>query len=183
MDNLRFIRQTMESTAAFTSVPGWGGIAMGISALLAAGLAALPAGTEHWLAIWVVDGILAFVIGGLAMARKARGQGIALSSGVGRRFLLSLSPPLIAAVLLTGVLVQAGAAEVIPGAWLLLYGAGVVTGGTFSVRPVPLMGLLFMLLGVVALLGPPTWSNVLLAAGFGGLHLIFGAIIARRYGG
>jgi hypothetical protein len=106
-----------------------------------------------------------------------------LSRGVGRRFLFSLSPPLVAAVVLTVVLQRLGASEAIPGTWLLLYGAGVVTGGTFSVRPVPVMGVSFMILGVVALLAPPSWSNALLAAGFGGLHIVFGAIIARRYGG
>ena len=100
-----------------------------------------------------------------------------------RRFLFSLTPPLVAAVVLTVVLQQMGASEAIPGTWLLLYGAGVVTGGTFSVRPVPVMGLSFMVLGVVAFVAPVAWSNALLAAGFGGLHIVFGSIIARRYGG
>lgn len=180
-DNLRFIRNAMESSGSFTSVPGWGGILMGLSALAAAAAAELLPG--RWLEIWVADALLAFAIGGGAMARKARAEGVRLSRGVGRRFLLSLTPPLVVAVLLTVALTRVGAAELVPATWLLLYGVGVITGGAFSVRLVPMMGACFMVLGVVALLAPPAWSNPLLAAGFGGLHLAFGAIIARRYGG
>ena len=180
-DNLRFIRHAMESSGSFTSVPGLGGILMGLSALAAAGVAELlPA---RWLEIWVADALLAFAIGGWAMARKARADGVRLSRGVGRRFLLSLTPPLAVAALLTVALIRAGTADLVPATWLLLYGVGVITGGAFSVRLVPMMGGCFAFLGVVALFAPTTWSNPLLAAGFGGLHLVFGAIIARRYGG
>jgi hypothetical protein len=180
-DNLRFIRRAMESSGSFTSVPGWGGILMGLSALAAAAVTEwLP---PRWLEIWLGDALLAFAIGGAAMARKAQLQGVRLSRGVGRRFLLSLTPPLAAAALLTVALVRADLAELVPATWLLLYGAGVITGGAFSVRLVPMMGGCFMALGMVALFAPTAWSNLLLAAGFGGCHLIFGGIIARRYGG
>jgi len=181
-DNLRFIRQAMESSGSFTSVPGWGGIFMGLSALAAAAAAEWLA-PDSWLKIWVGVAMLAFAIGGGAMARKARAQGVRLSRGVGRRFLLSLTPPLAAAALLTVALTRAGLAELVPATWLLLYGAGVITGGAFSVRLVPMMGACFMVLGVGALLAPESWSNPILAAGFGGCHLLFGGIIARRYGG
>lgn len=181
-DNLRFIREAMESSGSFTSVPGWGGILMGLSALAAAAIAEWVA-PARWLEIWVADALLAFAIGGGAMARKARAQGVRLSRGVGRRFLLSLTPPLAAAALLTVALTRAGLAELVPATWLLLYGAGVITGGAFSVRLVPVMGACFMVLGVAALLAPAAWSNPILAAGFGGCHLLFGGIIARRYGG
>lgn len=181
-DNLRFIRQAMESSGSFTSVPGRGGMLMGGSALAAAAAAEWLA-PQRWLEIWLGVALLAFVIGGLAMARKARAQGVRLSRGVGRRFLLSLSPPLAAAALLTLGLARAGLLELVPAAWLLLYGAGVITGGAFSVRLVPAMGACFMVLGIIALFAPFGWSNAVLAAGFGGCHLLFGAVIARRYGG
>jgi hypothetical protein len=183
LDNLRYIREAMESSASFTAVPGWGGVAMGASALVAAGLASTPALRGYWLTIWVLDAVFAALVGGLATWRKARGQGVELYRGVARRFLLNLTPPIAAAVVMTAVLAFAGDTWFIPGLWLLLYGTGVITGGAFSVRPVPIMGACFMGLGAITLVLPAEWSNAMLALGFGGLHLVFGALIARRYGG
>lgn len=183
MDNLRFIRSAMESSGSFTSVPGLGGVVVGLTGLLAGILAALPALASHWLTIWVLAAAVALIQGGLFMAKKARSQGVRLSRGVARRFLFSVTPPLVAASVLTAILGGTAYEGVIPGLWLLLYGSGVVSGGTFSVPPVPIMGACFMMLGVVALLTPGGWSNLLLTLGFGGLHIVFGSIIARRYGG
>jgi hypothetical protein len=183
MDNLRFIREAMERASSFTAVPGWGGVAMGLSALVAAPLAARAPAPGGWLGVWIADAALALGIGGWAMTRKARRAGVRVSRGAGRRFVLGLSPPLVAAVALTAVLFRAGAVGAIPGTWLLLYGVGVVTAGTFSVRTVPVMGLCFMALGIATFVAPESWGNWMMAGGFGGLHVVFGAIIARRYGG
>ncbi len=183
LDNLRFIRRAMESSASFTSVSGYGGIAMGASALVAAWLASLPSLREHWLLVWLVDAGVAALIGGSFTWRKAHRDGVRLSRGVGQRFLLNLSPALVAAAVLTPVLIRVGAIDAVPGTWLLLYGTGVVTGGAFSVPAVPMMGALFMAFGTAAFVLPVSASAALLAAGFGGLHIVFGAIIARRYGG
>lgn len=183
MDNLSFIRSTMERATAFTAVPGWGGVAMGLTALAASALAASVVSRGEWLAIWLAASVLALTIGGWSMAVKARKAGTSVFSYSGRRFLLSYVPPLVVGGLLTLVLVRAGLYSALPGTWLLLYGTGVVTGGAFSVRVVPIMGLCFMALGALALLAPPTWGNWLMPAGFGGLHIIFGLIIARKYGG
>jgi hypothetical protein len=182
MDNLSFIRSTMERATAFTAVPGWGGVAMGATALGATLLAhGRPA--SEWLGVWLSASALALGIGGWTMALKARRGGTSVLSYSGRRFVLSYVPPLAVGALLTLVLVRAGLYGALPGTWLLLYGTGVVTGGAFSVRVVPLMGFCFMALGAIALLVPPVWGEWLMAAGFGGLHIIFGLIIARRYGG
>jgi hypothetical protein len=183
MDNLSFIRSTMERATAFTAVPGWGGVAMGVTALAATALAHRSTSTGEWLAVWLGASFLALTIGGWSMLVKARRGGTSVFSYSGRRFVLSYVPPLIVGGLLSVVLVRAGLYAALPGTWLLLYGTGVVTGGAFSVRVVPIMGLCFMALGALALLAPPTWGNWLMAAGFGGLHIIFGVIIARRYGG
>lgn len=183
LENLRFIRQTLERAGSFTAVPGWGGVLMGATALAAAGLAAREPALRGWLAVWLAEAGLAFAIGLAAMALKARAAGQSLLSGPARKFALALSPPLVAGALLTAVLYPSGLGLRLPGVWLLLYGAAVVTGGAFSVRVVPLMGLCFMLLGAGALFTPATWGNAWLAAGFGGLHILFGFVIARRYGG
>jgi hypothetical protein len=183
MDHLRYIRETMEGAASFTAVPGFGGIAMGATALLAALIAVEQPDAQRWLAVWVVEGFVALIMGVCAMALKARSVNISLFSRPGQKFALGLSPPLLAAGLLTVVFWRAGLTAVLPGVWLLLYGVGVVAAGTYSVKVVPAMGACFMLLGAAALLGPAAWGNWLLAAGFGGLHTAFGILIARRYGG
>jgi hypothetical protein len=183
MDNLRFIRETMERASSFTAVSGWGQIAIGVTALGATLVASQQATTQAWLTVWIVEAVLSLLISIGAMMRKANAAETPLLSGPGRKVAFSLSPPLVVGALLTVVLYRAGLAGVIPGVWLLLYGTGVVTGGMFSVGIVPVMGLCFMFTGAVALFCPQGWGNYFLAAGFGGLHIIFGIIIARRHGG
>ena len=183
MDNLRYIRETMERATAFTGISGWGEVAIGSTALLASALAASQASFKAWVAIWIADGLISLLIAGWSMDRKARAARMPLMSGPGRKAIFSLSPPIVAGALVTLVLARAHLHNAIPGVWLLLYGTGVITGGMFSVPAVPIMGLCFMLLGAVALFAPPEFANWFMAAGFGGLHLVFGVIIARRYGG
>jgi hypothetical protein len=117
------------------------------------------------------------------MVRKASLGDTPLTSRPGRRFVLAYTPPLIVGGLLTVVLYRAGLSTLLPGVWLLLYGAAVVTGGALSVPVVPVMGASFLALGTAALFGPASWGDALMAAGFGVLHIGFGAWIARRYGG
>jgi len=183
MDNLRYIRETMERATAFTGISGWGEIAIGVTALLATAISALQSTFNAWLAVWIAEGLISLLIAGWSMDRKSRAIEMPLGSGPGRKAVFSLTPPLIAGGLLTIVIVQAGLTNAIPGVWLLLYGTGVITGGMYSVRVVPIMGLCLMALGALALFSPPAFANWFMAAGFGGLHLVFGAIIVRKYGG
>ena len=183
MDNLRYIRETMERATPFTGISGLGEMAIGATALVACLIAAQQPTFNLWLAIWLAEGLISLLIAGWSMDRKARAAQVPLFSGSGRKAVFSLAPPVIAGGLLTIVLVRAGLVDVIPGVWLLLYGTGVITGGMFSVRAVPAMGLCFMVLGAIALFSPPGFANWFMAVGFGGLHLLFGAIIVRKYGG
>lgn len=181
-DNLRFIRDTMERAASFTAVPGWGGVAVGITAL-AAGAVSMRRPLPQQFFIWLGEALVALAIGAAAVRAKSERLALSLQSRAARRALLSFMPPLLAGAILTAVLHESHMLAVIPGVWLLLYGAAVVTGGAFSVRIVPVMGLCFMLLGAIALIAPQTWGNIFLMAGFGGLHIVFGVVIARRHGG
>ncbi len=187
MDNLRYIRETMERAGSFTAVPGWGGVAMGVTAVIASVIAARQTSPGAWLATWLVEGVVALAIGILAMWRKANAAGLPMLSPPMRKFVFSFVPPLMVGAALTMVLWRAGVVSVIPGVWLMLYGTGVVTGGAFSVPIVPVMGACFLVEGALAVFSPQAWSapwnDVWLGLGFGGLHILFGAIIARRYGG
>jgi hypothetical protein len=183
MDNLRFIRETMERAGSFTAVSGWGEVAIGLTALVAAYVAARQATFDAWLIVWLVEAFLSLLIAGSAMIWKARSAHIPLLSGPGQKFALSFSPPILVGALLTIALFRADVTWAIPGMWLLLYGAAIVTGGAFSVRIVLLMGIAFMATGAAALFSPATWVDLYMASGFGGLHVAFGAIIARKHGG
>lgn len=182
-DDLRFIRETIANSASFTAVPGWGMVGMGGTALAAALLALQASTPKRWIAVWLVEAGVALLLALWTMERKARRSRTPLLSGPGRRFVLSFLPPLMAGALLTAVLYQISDVRHLPGMWLLLYGTGVVTGGAFSVRIVPVMGMCFMAGGAAALLAPASWGTAIMAAGFGALHLIFGVVIARKHGG
>jgi hypothetical protein len=157
--DLEFIRGAMERSASFTAVPGRGGMAMGVVALVA------------------------MAIGLVTMRRKAARAGLALFAAPGRRFLMCLGPPLLAGAFPTAGLARAGASELLPATWLSCYGAGVVAAGAFSVSIVPATGSAFLALGALALAAPPTWGDAFMALGFGGVHLVSGYLVARRHGG
>ena len=183
MDNLAYIRDTMEAAVSFTAVSGWGMVAVGLVAMLAAVIASAQSTPGMALQVWLLTAILAPVISLWAIVRKAKLARMPLLSGPGRKFLLSFSPPMFVGALLTMVLYRAGLVDAIPGMWLLLYGTAVVAGGAFSVQIVPVMGFCFMVAGIVALFAPADWSNWIMAVAFGGLHIGFGIPIARRHGG
>ena len=180
--DLRYIRETMERAGSFTAVPGWGGVVMGGTALLATFLTSRIESRDVWFVAWMLEAALAGAIGVLAMLRKTRIPAT-LIQGPGRKFTMSLFPALAGAVVLTGVLYQNRLFDLMPGVWLLLYGVAIMSGGTYSVKVVPLMGAGFMAIGTFALLVPWAWAQWCMAAGFGGLQIIFGTIIARRHGG
>jgi len=181
MDNLAFIRDTMEAAGSFTAVSGWGMVAVGIIATIAATVASAQHSVLRSIYVWIAAAVLAPCVMLWAIVRKARRAHVPLLSGPGRKFLLSFSPPMLVGALL--VLYRAGVVVAIPGTWLLLYGTAVVAGGAFSVRIVPVMGICFMLAGTLALFTPSTWNDWIMAAAFGGLHIAFGIPIGWRHGG
>lgn len=183
MDNLQYIRATMERATTFTLISGWGLVAIGSTALMAALIASRQKSFKDWMLVWLVEEVVALLIAGWSMDRKARRARTPLLAGPGRKVLFSVTPPIFAGGLLTMVLYRAGLTDAIPALWLLLYGTGVITGGMFSVSIVPIMGLCFMAFGAGALLAPTGFADWFMALGFGGLHIIFGTIIARKYGG
>lgn len=182
-DHLRYIRETMERASEFTAVPGWGGVAMGFTAIVAAQVASRQTSPRAWLTVWLLEAFVAVAIAAPSAATKAHRANSALFSGPGRKFVLSFAPPIFVGGVLTLILFHAGMISTLPGLWLLLYGTAIVTGGAFSVRVVPVMGMCLMALGAIALFAPPNWGDAFMAVGFGALQIGFGLWIARHHGG
>ena len=183
LSNLRYIREAMERASSFTSIPGWGGVGVGVSAIVAAVLAHPYAGTRRWLMTWLAEAVIAAIIAGVTMVHKANRANVSFRGAPARRFFSSYLAPIAAGAALTYLLGHQALYAILPATWLLLYGASFVSSGASSIPVVPVMGLCFMVLGLAACFVPPSAANVLLGVGFGGLHVIFGYLIARRYGG
>ena len=183
VEHLRVIRDAMERAGTFTAVPGWGTVVIGVTALVASVAASGMADDASWLRLWIVEGFAAGALAVGAIMLKARRLGLPLTSALARKFALAFLPALAAGAILSTSLARHGLGALLPGTWLLLYGAAVVAAGSLSVRLVPLMGVAFMLLGAAALVTAPKAPNLFMAAGFGGLHLLFGLFIARKHGG
>lgn len=206
IQDLSFIRRTMEGAASFTDVPGWGLVGVGVTAFIAAPIASRQATAERWFMVWIITAAIAAILGAATAWQKMRRRVIASGNASGgrllnvpaRKFLLSFWPAIVAGALLTLALIDpftgggAGLADqltprmvshVLPGLWLLLYGVAITTAGAYSVRAVPLMGMAFLALGVVTLFVPMLNGDVMMAVGFGALQVVTGVYIARRHGG
>jgi hypothetical protein len=181
--NLQFIRETMERSAVFTSVPGYGGALMGATAIGAAFIAYNQTTIQGWLIVWLTEAILAVSIGLFALWQKSKTSGESLTSVPAKKFAFAFAPPIVAGIILTTLFYYRGFYEFLPCVWLTLYGTAVVTGGAYSVKIVPIVGWVFIALGAVAAFTPASAGNFLMALGFGVLHIVFGFIVARRYGG
>lgn len=183
MDNLRFIRETMEAAGTFTAVSGWGQVVIGITAVLAALIAEPFQWTTDWVLVWAAEAFLALLISVWFMYNKARKASIPLLSGSARKLLFSFSPVFVVGLVITAALIRLSMISLLPGMWMLLYGTAVVAAGAFSVRSVPVMGAAFICVGATALFAPASWGTALMIIGFGVLHAVFGVVIARRHGG
>lgn len=183
IDNLKYIRETMERSTAFTAVPGYGGMLMGATAVVAAYIANRQVYLVDALSVWLGEAVLAFLIGLLALWQKSKIAGQSLFSTPARKFAITFAPPLFAGVIVVLGLWRYGHYYEMAPVCIVSYGAAVACGGAFSVRVVPLMGWSFIALGAIAFVLPSSYGNLMMALSFGVLHIIFGAIIARRYGG
>ena len=183
IDNVRYIREMMERSASFTAVPGYGGVLMGATAVAAAYIASTQVDVASILTTWLAEAFLAFSIGLLAVWQKSKIAGGSLLSTPARKFALGFAPPLIVGAIIVLGLWRHGLYQVLAPVCMMSYGAAIVCGGAYSVRTVPIMGWCFIALGAVAFALPAAYGNLMMGATFGLLHIIFGAIIARKYGG
>jgi hypothetical protein len=182
-ENLRFIRETMERSHLFTTVPGYGGALMGITAIGAAIIASQHQFGREWLLIWMTEALLAFLIGIFAIWQKIKSSNSPLVSTPARKFAMSFLPPAVCGAAITFGLWQSGNHALMVPVWLLCYGAAVACSGIFSVRTVPVMGWSFIVAGLIAFVIPSSNADLMMGLTFGALHVAFGIFIGRRYGG
>src|ERR1051325_3427359 len=166
MDNLRFIRETMERAATFTAVSGWGEVVIGATAVAAALIASRQATPTGWVATWLAEAGIAAGISVASMAIKSHAANMPLISGPIRKLVVSFSPSIAVGAVLTIVLANRDLGVLLPGVWMLLYGAGVIAAGSYSVPIVPVMGAAFIVLGTVALATPASLATTWLILGF-----------------
>jgi hypothetical protein len=183
LDNLAFIRETMERSTSFTAVPGYGGMLMGVTAIVAAYIASTQALRQDWLITWFAEAGIAFAIGMLGMWYKSRIGDSSLFSAPALKFARAFAPPLIAGVVITLGMWRFGHFEAMIPVWIVSYGAAIVSGGSYSVKIVPIMGWVFLALGAAAFALPPGYGDVYMGVTFGLVHIVFGAIIAKKHGG
>ena len=175
---LRYIRSSMEGAVLF-AVPGSAGIVLGSIALAATGLCLAPGMHKYWLGIWLCAALLGAVLGSVLILRESSLRDLRLVGTPLLKFALCLSPSLGAGLVMTAVHWSGGNQHAIPGTWLMLYGCALLTASTATTRIIAVLGALFALFGLAALLLPDSLQIVMLGAGFGGLHIVFGFLIGR----
>lgn len=165
--------------AVLLAVPGSAGIVLGTIALMAAALCLAPGLHKYWLGIWLSAALLGAVLGSILIVRESSLRELRLVGTPLLKFALCLSPSLGAGLVMTAVHWFGGNQHAIPGTWLLLYGCALLTASSATTRVIAALGALFVLFGLTALLLPDDLQLLMLGAGFGGLHVAFGILIAR----
>ena len=182
-ENLRFIRNAIEASQTFTTIPGNGCISMGVMALSAAALELATPLATYWLPLWLATALAASLTALYCMWSKVRLQGSSLGRAASRRFFVTLAPAFFVAIVLTVVLSGLVSREMMAAIWLLLYGAALCTCGIFTLRAVSIAGLGFLSLGTAAAFLPAGTAPLMLAAGFGGIHIGLGLYVGKHHGG
>lgn len=193
------IQRIMERATLFTLLPGTAAVLGGL--LVLAGCAVsyamirsldfaeildLPFGLQvAFCVMWFSIGVIGVLVEVVLTTRAAARQQLVPADRPLRVAAFSLTPSVVVAMVLTfkfliPVEPQAEEIRYIVPVWMMLYGTGVYTAGLFSIRPPRVLGLTFLALGVVALLGFPQYGVVSAVLSFGLLHIVFGLYILRK---
>ena len=189
--DLKYIRRTLEAAGSFSLVPGRGLVAIGCLALLAAAadrrLAGAPWGAAGWRGpvppVWTLLLVASVAVGVGAMRRKARRTSQPIWTPVLRKALWGYGAAMTLGGILTLAAWRSGGPDLLPVIWTGCYGAALASAGVQSIASVRWMGIAFLALAAAAAVAPPVAGPGLLASGFGGLHIAFGAYVAWRHDG
>ena len=193
-EHLRVIRQTMERSTKYSTLSGLSGVLIGLTAiagvLVTRGMINRSLGAGRPLhdiqpqlaGVWLAVLAFAVAIEFLANKRRAARVGKRIASPLGAHILLAALPAFLAAAVLSLFFYQHGLFPFIWGIWMLCYGLAISAVGLFSVRPVSYLGAAFVLAGAVTLLLPGPYHLFMMALTFGGFHIFYGVLMARRHG-
>jgi hypothetical protein len=201
-EELAYIRRTLDAAGRLSIVPGTGFLAIGVLALAAVWLNerflhGVPGGSRYlmewraqgsalagpYLGAYLVWGglfLVSLLIGITTMRAKARRTRQVFWSPVLQKALWGYGAAMLLGAVLTLTLLRQP--EFLPEVWLGCYGVALVGAGAVSISPIRWMGICFLMLAALAAFTELS-GNLLLAAGFGGLHIGFGAYIAWRHDG
>ena len=190
-ENLIYIRRTLEAAGQVTAVPGKCLIATGLMAIAGAAINEFVTGapwapgsrTDYALTVWGIVLVVSLMIVSIGIYRKSLQMSTPIHPPLLRKLLWSLCPALFVGGVLTLLAVQSGNLDWLPVIWLGCYGAAVTNGGQVSVAPIRYMGVCFLIAAAGAAFTSKQAGLAWLALGFGWLHLVYGAYIARRHNG
>lgn len=202
MKDLSHIRSLMEKSTKFISLSGWSGILVGVYTLIAVAFLMWKLkitwfvfgrvdstmtfmSSEDPVRVFVMTGallLLASVATGVYMALKKAGRaGQAAWNPASQTMLLSVAGPLLTGGMLAVLSLFMGYYAVIAPFFLIFYGLGLYAGSHFSFKELRVLGILEILLGLLAYLYMQ-FGLLFFAIGFGVLHILYGAIIIKKYG-
>lgn len=193
-DHLRVIRQTMERSTQYSTLSGWSGILIGIVAIVGVYLTRSMLGGQPVAIqtvrdaaprlglLWATALVLSVAIEFLYNKRRATRVGKRVVSRLGAHILLAALPAFLACGVLTAFFYEHNLLPYILGIWMLCYGLAICAVGLFSARPVTYLGSAFVVSGAITMLAPLTIHLYMMALTFGGFHIIYGIVMARRHG-
>lgn len=193
-EHLRVIRQAMERSTRHSTLSGLSGVLAGLFALSASlwtagwvGDPSLPGNRVGFVAIWGATLLLAALGDIVLTKRRAARVGKTAFSALGRQLARAVAPGLLTGLAVT-LLYLAHPERIGPflyGLWMLCYAVSLLAIGMLSVREVSVLGWAFLLAGAVTLLlpvGGPVDPSVVMAAAFGGFHIVYGLWMGIKHG-
>ncbi|MBN8588053.1 MAG: hypothetical protein J0L94_06975 [Rhodothermia bacterium] len=200
-EQLKVIRETMTRSTAFTEVPGYAMMGIGFLAIVVSAILEwMDVRYITWVEAWVFTAFVAILLGAWGIRMKARTSETPPAKQTARKFWMGLAPSFVVTAVLTLMVLQISPENIptkfrtywfiesetlhmLPALWMLMYGLAITTAGAYSIKAVSQMGMCFLGLGFLAYFLPQVGVNLMMLLGFGGLHLVFGWIIAKKHGG
>jgi len=196
--DIESIRQLMERSVKFLSLSGLSGILAGVYALIGATIAYLiihyPNSPLEYrnqsvnestiilklLTIALAVLVVSLITGYILASAKAKKLGAKVWDPTSKRLTVNLSIPLIAGGLFILILLVNGHYGVAAPACLVFYGLALINASQNLFDEVRYLGYSEIILGLVSAM-LPGYGLIFWAIGFGVLHILYGAVMFKKY--